>query len=73
MANTCFYTLGQIKYTLSNKRHFVESKSFCQIKENDKAFPDIFPSDFGCVKTADNATPVISSPYQLGQKLVCIV
>ena len=73
MANTCSYTFRQMKYILSNKRHFVKLKSLCQIKENDKAFPYIFPSDFGCVKTADDATPVISSPYQLAQKLVCNV
>ena len=73
MAKTCFHTFRQMKYTLSNKRHFDKLKSLCQTKENDKAFPYIFTSDFGCVKTADNVTPVISSPYQLRQKLVCTV
>ena len=70
MAKTCFHTFRQMKYTLSNKRHFDKLKSVCQIKE--KLF-HIFTSDFGCVKTADNVTPVISSPYQLRQKLVCTV
>ena len=37
MATTCFYTFRQMKYTLSNKRHFDKLKSLCQIKE--KLFP----------------------------------